>query len=53
MIQEMDNEKIHGGENINYIPFSISWPIRTEQKKETYQRKCLQSPLYKTKHTNP
>jgi hypothetical protein len=54
MKQEMDNAKMHEGENLTYMPVSRSLPVRTDRHgMKRYQRKCLQSPVYKTKNTYP
>jgi hypothetical protein len=54
MKQEMDNEKMHGGENLTYMLVSRSLPVRMDRHgRKGTKEKCLQSPIYKTKNTHP
>jgi hypothetical protein len=53
MKQEMDNSKMHGGENLTYMSVSISLNFITDRHgMKRYQRKCLKSPIYKIKNTH-
>jgi hypothetical protein len=46
MKQEMDNAKMHEGENLTYIPISISLSVRMDRHgKKVPKKKCLQSPI--------
>ena len=50
----MDNEKMHEGENITYMPVSRSLLFRMDQHgRKGIEEKCLKSPIYKTKNTHP
>jgi hypothetical protein len=54
MKQETDNAKMHGRENLIYIPVSRSLPVRMDRHgTKRYQGKCLQSLVYNTKNTYP
>jgi hypothetical protein len=53
MEHKTNNEKMHAGENLTYMPVSRSLHVRMYQHRmKRYQIKCLQIPIYKTINTH-
>jgi hypothetical protein len=46
MKQEMDNEKMHGGENITYIPFSRSILVKMDQHRRKGTKENVSKFMY-------